>query len=154
MPSIFVLKVNGQRSLSYSLSPGIAHPTLPTSTKHDPTRGDPRRESKCGGVNPCALQELSQRGLDNPALYALLAVLHPGWVTLKANLKSLVGHSWFTQCKTSKMLPISCFHNLKNSNFDMFKMKNRAFSTHRSHSSLNNLKLLNNFKINLFAKAV
>lgn len=138
MPSVSVLKMHGQRSLSCSLSPGIAHPTLPISSKHDPFnanhRGEPRRHSS--SVVPILVLSRSPGGLGRPSpLPCMHRVESPSGAghfegrPLVASGGLLIVGLYTQHIKIKNSTHVSI---VKNSNFDMFKMKNsRTFSTHR-----------------------
>ena len=117
MPSLSVLKMNRQRDLLYSLSLGIAHPTLLISSKHDLLtanhRGNPRRGSSVVIPTPAFSGRLGRQ---------VWAAPHPCLVCAEQSPPSGAGHlegqppiasgtsahSWFTYtaCKTSKILPM------------------------------------------------
>lgn len=119
MPSVSALKMNGQRSLLYSSSPGIAHPTPSSSSKHDlftaNHRGDPRREGSVVAPIPTLSGRLSWGVWAAPRHCLVCTLRSPpsGWVTLKANLLSLVAAllilGLHTQCvKHQKSYPCFC----------------------------------------------
>lgn len=100
------------------ISPGIAQPTLPISNKQGssqpPLEGTSGGESNCGGPSP-DLWEAQLEGFwpvhvwNGPVLYLLFGVLHPGQVTLKANLRSFVGPTLILALQTQNVKHQKCY---------------------------------------------